>query len=136
MEVGWGGEGGMMGKICLLEFHLSHLTRYHRQQKEFCHDFFTLNPHNIITFPVKLWGAQAPTICHRNSYRNLYLKQALLYRFCYPTFLSEIRLGKNELHELRGVQFFKRFPAKYVKFSTKFGSLNVQIRNNFKISSS
>ena len=33
MEVGWGGEGGMVGNIGLLASHLSHLTRYHRPQK-------------------------------------------------------------------------------------------------------
>ena len=33
MEVGWGGEGGMVGKFSLLASHLSHLTRYHRPQK-------------------------------------------------------------------------------------------------------
>ena len=42
------------------------------------------------------------------------------------------RLGKRELHELRGVQLFKRFSAKFVNFSVKLESLNVQIRNNFK----
>ena len=36
------------------------------------------------------------------------------------------RLGKNELLELCGVQFLKRFSAKFVKFSAKFESLNVQ----------
>ena len=46
--------------------------------------------------------------------------------------LDDPRLEKNELHELCGVQFLKRFSAKFVKFSAKFGSLNVQIRNNFK----
>ena len=29
-------------------------------------------------------------------------------------------LGKNKLHELRGVQFKKRFSAKFVKFFAKF----------------
>ena len=33
MEVGWGGEGGMVFNIVLLASHLSHLTRYHRPQK-------------------------------------------------------------------------------------------------------
>ena len=42
------------------------------------------------------------------------------------------RLGKNELQELCGVQLLKRFSAKLVKFSVKFGSLNMQIINNFK----
>ena len=46
--------------------------------------------------------------------------------------LQQGRPGKNELHELRGVQFFKWFSAKFVLFSAKFGSLNMQIRNNFK----
>ena len=41
---------------------------------------------------------------------------------------KRIRLGKNELHELRGVQFKKRFSAKFIKFSVKFRSLNVKIR--------
>ena len=45
---------------------------------------------------------------------------------------KEGRLGKNELHELRGVQYFKRYSAKFVNFSAKFGSLNIQIRNNLK----
>ena len=31
-----------------------------------------------------------------------------------------------------GFNFFKRFSAKFVNLSAKFGSLNVQIRNNFK----
>ena len=43
------------------------------------------------------------------------------------------RLGKNKLHELRGVQFLKRFSAKFVKFSAKCGSLNVQIRRRKKL---
>ena len=34
MEVGWGGEGGMVGYNGLLASHLSHLTRYHRPQKD------------------------------------------------------------------------------------------------------
>ena len=42
------------------------------------------------------------------------------------------RLRKNKLHELHGDQVFKRFSAKFVNFSAKFGSLNVQIRSNFK----
>ena len=42
------------------------------------------------------------------------------------------RPGKNELHELRGVKFLFGFSAKLVYFSAKLGSLNVQIRNNFK----
>ena len=46
------------------------------------------------------------------------------------------RLGKNKPHELGGVQFFKRFSAQFVKFSAKFGSLNVQIRKTSEISSS
>ena len=41
-----------------------------------------------------------------------------------------LRLGK--LHKLRGVQLFERFSSKFVIFSAKFGSLNLQIRNNFK----
>ena len=43
-----------------------------------------------------------------------------------------LRLGKNKLHELRGVQFFKIFSAKFVKFSTKFGYLHTQMGNKFK----
>ena len=42
------------------------------------------------------------------------------------------RLGKNEPNGLRGVEFYKRFSENFVKFSAKFGSINVQIRNNFK----
>ena len=42
------------------------------------------------------------------------------------------RLGRNELHELCGVKFLKRFSVKFVIFSPKLGSLNVQIRNNYK----
>ena len=38
-------------------------------------------------------------------------------------------LEKNLLHELRGGQFLKRFSAKFVRFSAKFGSLNMQINN-------
>ena len=34
MEVGWGGEGGMVGNIGLLASHLSHLTKSHRPQKD------------------------------------------------------------------------------------------------------
>ena len=34
MEVGWGGEGGMVGNIGLLASHLSHLTESHRPQKD------------------------------------------------------------------------------------------------------
>ena len=46
---------------------------------------------------------------------------------------SVSRLGKNELHDLRGVQLFFRFSAKFVNFSAKFESLNMQIRNDLKI---
>ena len=42
------------------------------------------------------------------------------------------RLGKNKLHELRGVQHFFGFSAKLVHFSANFGSLNVQIKYNLK----
>ena len=45
--------------------------------------------------------------------------------------LTKYRL-KEKLHELRRVKFLKRFSAKFVKFAVKFGSLNVQIRYNFK----
>ena len=41
-------------------------------------------------------------------------------------------MKKKEPHELRGVQLFKRFSTKLVLFSAKFGSLNMQIRNNFQ----
>ena len=34
MEVGWGGEGGMVGNIGVLASHLSHLTKSHRPQKD------------------------------------------------------------------------------------------------------
>ena len=34
MEVGWGGEGGMVGNIGFLASYLSHLTRHHRPQKD------------------------------------------------------------------------------------------------------
>ena len=33
MEVGWGGESGIVGNIGLLASHLSHLSRYNRPQK-------------------------------------------------------------------------------------------------------
>ena len=39
------------------------------------------------------------------------------------------RLGKNKLHELRGVQLLKRFSAKLVDFSAKFGFFDVQVKN-------
>ena len=42
------------------------------------------------------------------------------------------RPGKNKLHELRGIHLFFLFSAKLVHFSANFGSLKVQIRNNFK----
>ena len=45
---------------------------------------------------------------------------------------GSFRLGKNDLNNLRGSNFFKRFSANYFKFSAKFGSLNVQTENNFK----
>ena len=41
------------------------------------------------------------------------------------------RLGKKELRELHRVKLKKKI-FKFVKFSAKFGSLNVQIKNNFK----
>jgi len=40
MEVGWGGEGGMVGNIGLLASHLSHLTKSHRPQKDILPPFF------------------------------------------------------------------------------------------------
>ena len=39
------------------------------------------------------------------------------------------RLEKNELHELHGVQLLKRFSAKFLIFSVKFASSNMQIKN-------
>ena len=42
------------------------------------------------------------------------------------------RLGKNKLHELRSVQLFFWFSAKFVNISDKFEFLNMQIRNNLK----
>ena len=39
-----------------------------------------------------------------------------------------LRHGKKELHELRKVKFFKRFSAKFVNISAKFGLLNIQIK--------
>ena len=43
-----------------------------------------------------------------------------------------LRLGKNELHELRGVQLLFRFSAKLLDYSVKFGFLDVQVRTNFQ----
>ena len=40
--------------------------------------------------------------------------------------------GKKGVHEFREFQFLNRFSAKFVLFSAKFGTLNVQIRNTFK----
>ena len=41
---------------------------------------------------------------------------------------------KNKLLEFHGVKiFFYRFSAQFVNFSAKFGSLDVQIRNDFQI---
>ena len=34
MEVGWGGEGGIVVNIGVLASHLSHLTKSHRPQKD------------------------------------------------------------------------------------------------------
>ena len=42
------------------------------------------------------------------------------------------RLGKTELHELRGVQIYLRFSAKLEDFSAQFGFLDVKVRNNFQ----
>ena len=39
---------------------------------------------------------------------------------------------KNELHELRRDNVFTGFSSKFVKFSKKIGSMNVEIRNKFK----
>ena len=39
---------------------------------------------------------------------------------------------KKKLHELRGVQLFKRFSAKLVDFSAKFGFLDLQVKNSFQ----
>ena len=50
----------------------------------------------------------------------------LLFQHIHPSFHLHV------FHELRRVQFKKRFSAQFVQFSDKFGSLNVQIRNNFK----
>ena len=46
------------------------------------------------------------------------------------------RLGKNELHELHGVQFLKRFSAKLINFSAKFEFLSVRLELTYKMSSS
>ena len=42
------------------------------------------------------------------------------------------RLGKNKLHELRGVQFKKKIFHQICQIFRIFLSLNVQISNNFK----
>ena len=47
-----------------------------------------------------------------------------------PSSVSD--LEKNELHEVHEVELFKRFSAKLVDFSAKFGFLDVQITNNLK----
>ena len=41
------------------------------------------------------------------------------------------RLGKKKLVELHKVQLLKSVSAKFVKFSAKFASLNLNIKNNF-----
>ena len=45
--------------------------------------------------------------------------------------VQKLRLGKNKLHELRGVPLFFGFSAKFVNISAIFGFLNMQIRSNF-----
>ena len=72
-------------------------------------------------------------LCENNclfSYTGPYkksLRPVGLGEYCLYTDLE-----KNKLHELHGVQLLKRFSAIFDLFSAKFGSLNVQIRNNFK----
>ena len=44
--------------------------------------------------------------------------------------LNILQTWKNKLHKLHGVHLFFGFSAKLVHFSTNFGSLNVQIKNN------
>ena len=51
---------------------------------------------------------------------------------CFNFTFAFTRLRTNKLHELHGAQLFKIFPAKFLKFSALFASLNVEIRNNFK----
>ena len=47
-------------------------------------------------------------------------------------FSTTFQVGKSKPHEPHVVTFFFRFLAKFVKFSSKFWSLNVQIRNNLE----
>ena len=48
-----------------------------------------------------------------------------------PKLYNMVQTWKKELNELC-IQLSKRFSAKSVSISTKFGLLNMQIRNNFK----
>ena len=45
----------------------------------------------------------------------------------HPMAQTSSRLGKNELHDPRRVQFFNSFFAKCVEFYNKFRSLNVPV---------
>ena len=53
----------------------------------------------------------------------------LILDYFFPLLFPQDRLGINKLY---GVKLFIRFSAKFVNISTKFRSLHVQIRNNWK----
>ena len=85
---------------------------------------------------------ELPSLPTRTQWSNGWMKkwvwrentQRLVWDGCHCTveIAPHTRLGKNKLHELLRVQLFKRFSGKFVNFPAEFGSLNVQIRNNFR----
>ena len=75
---------------------------------------------------------QTPSIQHSSTDCSV-LEWGLSPHWCLLLPHLTLRLGKNELHKLCGVQLCSRFFVKLVNFFSKLGSLNVQIRNNLNV---
>ena len=75
---------------------------------------------------------QTPSIQHSSTDCSV-LEWGLSPPWCLLLPHLTLRHGKNELYKLCGVQLFSRFSVKFVNFSSKLGSLNVQIRNNLNV---
>ena len=70
MEVGWGGEGGMVGNIGLLASHLSHLTKSHRPKKIFCRSSIMLYHGSLLQQDSQYIQKVADIWGHRHRHRQ------------------------------------------------------------------
>ena len=77
------------------------------------------------------WAEQWPKIRAKHRWSDVFISSLNKQRY-FKVKVAHGQTRKNKLHELRGGKLLKKFPAKFVLFSAKLGSLNVQIRNTFK----